>query len=94
MGADHSEEKHDIQQKGVGDICSHFFDTQGRLCNLNIDVRTVGVTLEALKHKDYSILIAGGSCKYEAIKAALVGKLAHVLITDQYTAQAFLQELG
>jgi len=35
-------------------------------------------------------LVAGGERKIEGIKAALVGKYANVLITDQYTGRALL----
>lgn len=92
LGYINDEEKKEIQKKGVGDICSRFFDANGNLCYPAVDCRTVGITLEELKKKDHSILIAGGSRKYESIKAALIGKLAHVLITDQYTALALLNE--
>lgn len=80
-----------LQRNGVGDICSRFFDATGTLCNQEIDSRTVGIRLDELKNKERSILVAGGARKIEAIKAALAGSYANVLITDQYTARELCQ---
>lgn len=84
------EEQKLLQHSGAGDICSRFFDAQGKVCSEVINNRTIGIELEDLKQKDKSILVAGGERKIEAIKAALIGKFANVLVTDQYTAQALL----
>nr|WP_275935561.1 sugar-binding domain-containing protein [Clostridium autoethanogenum] len=37
------------------------------------------------------MLVAGGSHKVEAIKGALKGKNANILITDKYTARKLLK---
>lgn len=79
-----------LQDIGAGDICSRFFDAQGNVCSEVIDNRTIGIELEDLRHKDKSILVAGGQRKIDAIKAALIGKYANILVTDQFTAQALL----
>ncbi len=79
-----------IQRTGIGDICSRFFDAKGIICNQELDDRTVGIKLEELRKKERSILVAGGERKIEGIKAALAGKYANVLITDQYTGRALL----
>ena len=55
----------------------------------DINNRTVGIDLEDLRHKEKSILVAGGR-KVDAIRAALIGKYANILVTDQFTAQALL----
>jgi len=79
-----------IQRTGIGDICSRFFDAKGEICNQELDDRTVGIKLEELRKKERSILVAGGERKIEGIKAALAGRYANVLITDQYTGRALL----
>ncbi|MBP2000648.1 deoxyribonucleoside regulator [Paenibacillus shirakamiensis] len=79
-----------LQREGVGDICSRFFDAEGTICSEEINARTVGIELSDLRTKEQSILVAGGHRKIEAIRAALKGKYANVLITDQYTARALL----
>lgn len=56
-----------------------------------MDDRTVGIKLEDLKEKEKRILVAGSKRKISAIKATLVGEIANILITDQYTAQELLK---
>ncbi|SMG56277.1 deoxyribonucleoside regulator [Paenibacillus aquistagni] len=86
------DEKKILQSTGVGDICSRFFDQQGQICSEEINSRTVGIDLADLRDKEKSILVAGGQQKVEAIRAALIGEYANILVTDQFTAQALLQE--
>ena len=90
LGYIEAADKAKLQQIAVGDICSRFFDREGEICNAEIDDRTVGIKLAELRDKERSILVAGGERKVEAIRAALVGQYANVLITDQYTAKALL----
>lgn len=80
-----------IREKGIGDICCRFFDENGHICSEYIDNRIVAVSLDSLKEKEKSILVAGGEHKIKAIKGALRGKIANVFITDQYTAKRLLQ---
>ena len=90
LGYIEAADKVKLQQIAVEDICSRFFDRTGEICNAEIDDRTVGIKLAELRDKERSILVAGGERKVEAIRAALVGQYANVLITDQYTAKALL----
>jgi deoxyribonucleoside regulator len=81
-----------LNGKAVGDICSRFFDKDGNICNESLNDRTLGINLEDLKKKDYSILVAGGPNKIGGIYGALKGRFANVLITDQFTAQFLLDK--
>ncbi|URZ16512.1 sugar-binding transcriptional regulator [Clostridium felsineum] len=90
LGYLNEEEKDILKKEAVGDICSRFFNDRGKICNENIDSRTIGVSLSSLKEKEKSILIAGGNHKVDAIRGALNGKNANVLITDQFTAEKIL----
>lgn len=92
LGYTDIDESNKIQRTSVGDICSRFFDGEGRICNRELDARTVGITLDALRNKEYSIMVSGGEAKLPAIKAALKGRYANVLITDQFTAQELLAD--
>ena len=65
---------------------------EGRICNRDLDDRTVGITLSELRDKEFSIMISGGEAKINAIKAALKGRYANVLITDQFTGKALLED--
>lgn len=92
LGYTEIQEQEKIQRTSVGDICSRFFDVEGRVCNRDLDERTVGITLSELRDKEYSIMISGGEGKINAIKAALRGRYANVLITDQFTGKALLED--
>ncbi|GAA0076065.1 DNA-binding transcriptional repressor DeoR [Clostridium sp. CTA-5] len=92
LGYLNEKEKTILKQKSVGYICSHFFDENGYICDKEIDDRTIAISLDSIKAKEKSILVAGGEHKVKAIKGALKGKIANVLITDQYTAKQLLEQ--
>ena len=77
----------------VGDICSHFIDESGRLCDKDLDGRTISLPLEELKKKDYRIAVAIGKSKVRSICGALNGGHLNVLITNEETATAVLRHL-
>jgi len=52
----------------------------------------IAVSLEQLARVDRLIGVAGGPRKYEAIRAALRGRLVNVLITDHVTAERLLAD--
>ncbi|NDI35081.1 sugar-binding transcriptional regulator [Chengkuizengella sediminis] len=81
-----------IYSKAVGDICSKFFDKDGEICSKELNARTLGIELEELKKKEYSILVAGGAQKVEGIYGALKGGFTNVLVTDQFTAQFLIDK--
>jgi len=76
----------------VGDICSRFFDSQGRICDPELDRRTLGLCLSDLAAIPLKILVAGGRQKLAGILGALRAGYADVLITDEMTASG-LEEL-
>ncbi|BBH20001.1 deoxyribonucleoside regulator [Paenibacillus baekrokdamisoli] len=91
LGYFSKDEQDILRHSGVGDICSRFFDAEGKICSEAINNRTVGIDLPDLSKKEKAILVAGGQRKIEAIEAALKGKYANILVTDQFTAQALLR---
>ncbi|MBX7300321.1 sugar-binding transcriptional regulator [Clostridium chauvoei] len=84
-------EKLILKQKSVGDVCLRFFDEDGKICDEEINNRTMSISLDSLKEKEKSILVAGGEHKVQAIKGVLKGKISNILITDQYTAKKLLE---
>lgn len=64
-------EREVINQRAVGDICSRFIDSHGRVCVPDLNNRTVGISLPSLRRKEQKMLIAGGTRKVEAVFAAL-----------------------
>lgn len=79
-----------LQEKAAGDLVSRFIDEHGKIVDDQLNDRTVAIALDNLKQARESVLIAGGMNKLKAIKAALAGKYANVLITDSLVAQHLL----
>lgn len=81
-----------LRRKGaVGDILCRFFDQDGQVLSLPFHDRVIGVQLEALARSQKVVAAAGGPGKVRAIRAALLGKIASILITDEETARALLE---
>ena len=79
-----------LELGAVGDICSRILKADGSICSNDLNSRTIGIELEELKRKPYSIAVAGGKDKLSAIKAALNGKWFNCLITDEWIATELL----
>jgi deoxyribonucleoside regulator len=75
----------------VGDVFSHFFDIHGEICDSSLNGRLVAMPVESLKKVPYSIGVAGGKLKAEAILGALRGKYVNILITDDTAAEKILK---
>ncbi|MCM3728190.1 sugar-binding transcriptional regulator [Neobacillus cucumis] len=74
----------------VGDICYNFINKKGETSSNSWNERVISLGLEQLSEIPLVIGVACGLEKAQAIKAALEGKLVHVLITDELTAKALL----
>ena len=81
-----------IQHGAVADICSRLINADGSICSPELDARTIGIELDELKSKSYSIAVAGGVEKTKAIKAGLAGGYFVCLITDENVARQLLDE--
>jgi len=71
----------------VGDVCMRYFDENGKVLKTNLDKRIIGIQASQLKKIPRRVAVAGGSRKFKAIKAALVGGWVNVLITDYKSAK-------
>jgi len=71
----------------VGDVCTRFFDAEGRPIVSDLDERVLGIDPDTLRAIPRRVGVAGGVRKWGAIRAALVGGWLSVLITDLHTAQ-------
>ena len=77
-----------LKQAGaVGDALGHYFDHEGASISSLTDAHMIGLGLEDLKAVPWSVCVAGGEEKTEAIRAALKGAIFNVLITDSHTAE-------
>ncbi len=81
-----------LQSGAVGDICSRILKADGTICSKDLNNRTIGIELEEIKKKPYSIAVAGGKEKLAAIQAGLKGKWFNSLITDEWVAIELLRD--
>jgi deoxyribonucleoside regulator len=81
-----------IGKGAIGDICSRIIDHKGHICSSALNDRTIGIELEDLAKKPYSIAVAGGKEKLPAIHAALKGKWFNCLITDGWISNELLHD--
>jgi DNA-binding transcriptional regulator LsrR (DeoR family) len=82
----------DLRAKGaVGDVNLRYFDRQGRAVASELDQCTISLSIEEICRLDRVIIVAGGRRKFDAILAALRGRIADVLITDSTTARRLLK---
>jgi deoxyribonucleoside regulator len=81
-----------LQKKSVGDIVSQFVDADGQIVDPALTARTVALPIDQLKEKRQAVLIAGGMNKLPAIRAALAGRYANVLVTDTNVALHLIDE--
>ncbi|MCG7337102.1 sugar-binding transcriptional regulator [Sporosarcina sp. ACRSM] len=76
-----------IQKKAVGDICSRYFSVTGEVVDQHLNQRTIGLELEKLRNKDYSIALAAGKEKADSVIGALNGGYVDTLFIDEELAK-------
>lgn len=81
-----------ISKRAVGDICSRYFKEDGTLADVELNKRTIGLQLEDLQQKEYSIAVASGKSKAESVIGALNGGYVNVLFIDEVLAAEILNE--
>jgi len=75
----------------VGDVYSHFFDIDGKTFDNKLSERIIAMPVKELLRVPYSIGIAGGELKAEAILGAIRGKYINILITDSNAGEKILK---
>ena len=78
-------------QGSVGHMCAQHFDINGRLLDVELNKRVVGIGLETLRSIKTVVAIAGGAEKATAILGAIRGKYIDILITDDQAAHEILK---
>jgi lsr operon transcriptional repressor len=80
-----------LRERGVvGDILGQFFDADGRVADLPIHARRIGLELSELEGIPKVIGVAGGLHKVPAIRGALHGGFLDVLVTNELAALRLL----
>jgi DNA-binding transcriptional regulator LsrR (DeoR family) len=78
-----------MDEGAAGEICGWMFDGEGRMMSGSINQRVASVPLPS-RQTSIVIGIAKGERKYQAVRAALKGRLINGLITDEATAEFLL----
>jgi DNA-binding transcriptional regulator LsrR (DeoR family) len=76
----------------VGDISSRFVNINGLSVDHKINEKVIGITLEEIKNINLVIGVAEGIKKLESILGVLNGQYLDVLIIDELTAGAIIEE--
>jgi deoxyribonucleoside regulator len=75
----------------VGDICACHYDNDGRILDIDINQRAIGVSLQTLSRPNCTVIgVAGGARKAAAILGALRGHYVDILVTDSMAAERIL----
>jgi DNA-binding transcriptional regulator LsrR (DeoR family) len=81
-----------LEKEGaVGEVCSRFYDINGRIIKSVLDDRTISIDLERMRHIPYSIGVAESVEKVPSIYGALKGGFINILITSEVTARRLLE---
>jgi len=78
----------------VGDLLFNFYDIDGRIVDHPINERVVSVSIDRLRNVPRRVMISGGNDKVPALIGGLKLSGANVLITNEETAKALLQQAG
>jgi deoxyribonucleoside regulator len=78
-------------QGSVGHMCAQHFDINGRLLDVELNKRVVGIGLETLRGIETVVAIAGGAEKASAILGAIRGSYIDVLITDDHAVHKLIE---
>lgn len=77
----------DLVKRGVvGDICARYFNTEGKLLDIDVNRRVMGVSPAEMERVGKVVGVSGGVQKGPAVLGALRGKYLDVLITDRNAA--------
>ncbi|MBS2770390.1 sugar-binding transcriptional regulator [Anoxybacillus rupiensis] len=92
LGYLEDDDLHYLRKLGVvGDIGFRFFDESGNVIINSFTNKVIGVSLSELKKVNRVIAVVEGIHKLESIKGALNGGFINVLIIDEQTAAAIVE---
>lgn len=76
----------------LGDICSRYYDRDGKIITNSYTPKVVGIDVDMLKRIPLVVGVAAGEGKIDAIVGALKGKHLDVLITNIFTAERLMKD--
>lgn len=80
------------RQGAVGDILAQWYDADGRVLDMGIERTRVGILIEELRDMPNVIAVAGGIDKLAAIRGAIKGGFAKVLVTTEDVGRALIAD--
>ena len=81
-----------VRKGAVGDIVGRYIDSNGNIVDPELDERTVGIQLEQLRRAKTAIAVIAGGSKHAVAQAIVRSGLCSVLVTDEETANAILND--
>ncbi|REJ04566.1 sugar-binding transcriptional regulator [Microbacterium bovistercoris] len=83
----------ELSRRGaVGDVLGRYIDADGNIVDPQLDERTVGIGLDRLRAADRAIFVSAGETKHDIARTVVSTGLCTVLVTDETTARALLEE--
>ena len=76
----------------VGDVLGRYVDAEGNIVDAQLDERTVGVALDRLRGAPRAIFVTAGAAKHDVARTVVANGLCGVVVTDETTARALLEE--
>lgn len=80
-----------LKKGAVGDLCGHMIDTNGHICDEELDRRFITLSLERIMKIRKRILIVASPKRIESVQAALNSKAMNVFISDEEMARKLLK---
>ncbi|TFB80663.1 sugar-binding transcriptional regulator [Terrimesophilobacter mesophilus] len=81
-----------VRKGAVGDVVGRYIDANGNPVDPGLDERTVGVGLDHLRAAERAIFVVTGEPKHDIARAVVTSGLCSVIVTDEGTAAALLEE--
>ncbi|MET4781835.1 sugar-binding transcriptional regulator [Glaciihabitans sp. UYNi722] len=81
-----------VRKGAVGDVVGRYIDANGNIVDPGLNERTVGLGLTQLRAAQTSIAVIAGEAKHHVARAVASSSLCTVLVTDEATALALLEE--
>ncbi len=81
-----------VRKGAVGDVVGRYIGADGEIVDPELDERTVGLGLDELRSAATAIFVVAGSSKHDVARAVVMSGLCTVLVSDEGTAQALLED--
>lgn len=81
-----------VRKGAVGDVVGRYIDANGNPVDPGLDERTVGLGLDQLRSAQTAIFVVAGEAKHDIARAVVTSSLCSVIVTDEVTAAALLEE--